>query len=364
MAQIRSILLKNGKVSYQARIHRRKDGIHHSKSFPTKAAARQWAADMEAKLGRGEKVNPKADRYTVGQALAEYAEDQKANLGKGEKGMLANLSGDMGKYSVSTLSRDLIKKYMETLAGMEIPLQERKRVHRYYNGGLDAEGKRKKYSAGTVRKYYLALKKALELHAVKKGYVLDPHLFVRQDVPPAWTPNDRRLEDGDEQKLYDAAKTGYAHKETWPLIIGFALETAARCQEVALAEWEHVSFENRVWWIPPENVKISKGRKIPLSLRATEILRHLHARKPAGEEKIFPQWKTPKALSKAFHRLAVRAKIPEVHFHTLRHEATSRLFEKGTLDMMEVATITGHSEMKTLQRYTHLTGSKLVDKMG
>ena len=39
--------------------------------------------------------------------------------------------------------------------------------------------------------------------------------------------------------------------------------------------------------------------------------------------------------------------------HDLRHEATSRLFEKG-FDVMEVRTITGHQTLQTLARCTHL----------
>jgi integrase len=362
MASFRTITLKSGKTSFQARIHR--SGLPAlQKCFPSLAEARKWANATETKIDKGERVSVKAERFTVAQALAAYAEDQKAKLGKGETGMLSNLSADLGKFAISKLTRDVVKKYVETLLETDVPTQERKEIHPYYRGGLDADGKRKKYAAGTVRKYYLTLKKALTLFAIKEKFSLDPHLFLLQDVPPAWTPSDRRLADGDEAALYAAAATGYTKRDVWPLVIGFALETAARCQEVALAEWSHVSFENRTWWIPPEHVKIRKGRQIPLSRRAVQILREMVA-KGGGGERIFWQWKTPGELSKAFHRLAVRAKIPDVHFHTLRHEATSRLFEKGTLDMMEVATITGHSEMKTLQRYTHLVGSKLVDKMG
>jgi site-specific recombinase XerD len=39
--------------------------------------------------------------------------------------------------------------------------------------------------------------------------------------------------------------------------------------------------------------------------------------------------------------------------HDVRHEAPSTLFEKG-LNVMEAAAVTGHRDLKTLQRYTHL----------
>jgi site-specific recombinase XerD len=50
-------------------------------------------------------------------------------------------------------------------------------------------------------------------------------------------------------------------------------------------------------------------------------------------------------------------------FHDLRHEATSRLFEKG-LNMMEVASITGHEDLKMLKRYTHIRPETLVERLG
>jgi integrase len=59
-----------------------------------------------------------------------------------------------------------------------------------------------------------------------------------------------------------------------------------------------------------------------------------------------------------------RAGLEDLRFHDLRHEATSRFFERGTLDMMEIATITGHKTMHMLRRYTHLRAEDLAEKLG
>ena len=53
----------------------------------------------------------------------------------------------------------------------------------------------------------------------------------------------------------------------------------------------------------------------------------------------------------------------DFRWHDLRHEATSRLFEKG-LNPVEVATITGHKDTKMLMRYTHLSAEDLVWRLG
>jgi integrase len=57
------------------------------------------------------------------------------------------------------------------------------------------------------------------------------------------------------------------------------------------------------------------------------------------------------------------AGIADLRFHDLRHEAVSRLFEKG-LNPMEVAAISGHRTLQMLKRYTHLRASELVKKLG
>ena len=51
-----------------------------------------------------------------------------------------------------------------------------------------------------------------------------------------------------------------------------------------------------------------------------------------------------------------------LRFHDLRHEATSRFFEKG-LNVMEVAALTGPRNLRMLQRYTHLKAEDLAAKL-
>lgn len=62
----------------------------------------------------------------------------------------------------------------------------------------------------------------------------------------------------------------------------------------------------------------------------------------------------------------------DLRFHNLRHEATTRLFERG-LNIMEVASVTGHKNLpacalhadrRMLRRYTHLKAEDLARKLG
>jgi integrase len=54
--------------------------------------------------------------------------------------------------------------------------------------------------------------------------------------------------------------------------------------------------------------------------------------------------------------------IRDLRFLDLRHEAISRLFEKG-LNPMEVAAISGHQTLQGLKAYTHIKVSHLADKL-
>ena len=82
---------------------------------------------------------------------------------------------------------------------------------------------------------------------------------------------------------------------------------------------------------------------------------------PIREQVLFPihlsEWQ------RQMECLWAETKIVGLTFHDLRHEATSRLFEKG-LNPVEVATITGHKDTRMLMRYTHLRAEDLVKKLG
>ena len=58
-----------------------------------------------------------------------------------------------------------------------------------------------------------------------------------------------------------------------------------------------------------------------------------------------------------------RAKLSHLHLHDLRHEATSRLAERGW-NVLELAAVTGHQDLQMLKRYANLRTEDLAKKMG
>ena len=88
---------------------------------------------------------------------------------------------------------------------------------------------------------------------------------------------------------------------------------------------------------------------------------------------LFPWWngdltddalvKTTSLLSRQFSRVFDAAGCPDFRFHDLRHEATSRLFERTRLSDIQISRITGHKDPRVLRRYSNLRGSDLAAQL-
>ncbi len=135
----------------------------------------------------------------------------------------------------------------------------------------------------------------------------------------------------------------------------FALETAMRRGELLTLEWQDVHVAQG--WVHLPDTKNGSPRDVPLSPKDQAILADL-PHDLSG--RVFPVHF--EALKSAWRRLLGRSGVVGLRFHDLRHEATSRFFEKG-LNVMEVATITGHRDLRMLQRYTHLRAEDLALKL-
>ena len=122
-------------------------------------------------------------------------------------------------------------------------------------------------------------------------------------------------------------------------------------------ERSRIDLRKRVAVLP--DTKNGEARSVPLTERAVAVIRALPT--PINSPRLFPRL-TTEAVKRAYIRACKRAGIENLHFHDLRHEATSRLFEMG-LNPMEVAAITGHKTLQMLKRYTHLNAADLARKL-
>jgi integrase len=159
---------------------------------------------------------------------------------------------------------------------------------------------------------------------------------------------ERRLKQGDLEKLLEAARA--TRRAYLAPAITLAVETAMRQGEILNIRPRDFSEGLTSLRIPI--TKTGKPRVIPLSKAAVGACEELlKAFKPMTDECLIPV--TSNAFKLAWKRTVERAQIEDLHFHDLRHEAVSRLFEQGR-SMPEVAAISGHRDFRMLARYSHL----------
>jgi integrase len=155
-----------------------------------------------------------------------------------------------------------------------------------------------------------------------------------------------------------------------------ALATGMRLSEITLMRWENLDLQQKTLLLP--DTKNGDARTIPLSTTAINTLLTLcKTRTTSASGRVFDI--SPHAVTVSFRRAARRARasyiaeqakqgMPDarlfcnLRFHDLRHEAVTRLFEKG-LNMIEVASISGHKSLQMLKRYTHLQATELAKKL-
>jgi len=208
-------------------------------------------------------------------------------------------------------------------------------------------------SPSTVRLEMSLLSNLFEIGRIEWGICDDnPVLKVRKPkIPPG---RERRLSAREDRQILRYAHN-HSNVELYSIVV-FALETAMRQGEILGLRWENINLKTGVAVLP--DTKNGTRRDVPLSLRAREALIRVGVK---SHGKVFSY--TSAGIKSTWRFMMQKLAILDLHFHDLRHEAVSRLFELQTLDMMEVAAISGHKSLSMLKRYTHLKAQKLVRKL-
>lgn len=142
-------------------------------------------------------------------------------------------------------------------------------------------------------------------------------------------------------------------------IVPMLILTGARKREVLDAKWCDFDLTKRLWRIPIS--KSGKARYVPLSDGVLALLAHV----PQIEdcEWVFANPDTRKPFVSIFHSWNTarkRASLPEVRIHDLRHSFASFLINNGR-SLYEVQKILGHTQVRTTQRYAHLSQETLLE---
>jgi integrase len=324
---------------WQAKV-RRKGFPSQTDSFPTKIEAEIWARKIEAEYDKGHTIDQRdAREMTLGEGLRRYLEEV-TPLHKGAEAERYRIKQLMGhpicSYSLANLTRTAVTAYRE---------------HRL-----------KSVSGSTVRKEMQVMALVID-HACRDwGVYLAENPLRRVRLPKENAARERRLMSGEEDRLLIECQAARAPYLMHAVIV--AIETGMRQSEMLALTWDRIDLQKRVARL--FETKNGEGRAIPLTRRACASLQSMRSVRLyvwTQHDTNGPfSWVGATVIRHAFMRARDKAGMPDLRFHDLRHEATSRLFEKG-LNTMEVASITGHKTLSMLRRYSHLSMEHLLAKL-
>jgi integrase len=304
---------------------RRKGQPSESGTFRTKSEAAAWVLEREADIRAG-----KLPEHSVRDALRRYGREVSPKH-RGERWEIARLG---------LLERD-------PLAAVALPSLQARHLAEWRERRLRA------VSGASVRREMTLLRSVLRMCRAEWGWLrADPMADVGK---PASPPARRRRISADEiDRIVMALGYGGGPAETVSdrvaLAFLFALETAMRAGEILGLRPQDVAAKS----VTLQATKNGDVRRVPLSPRAREILTLLPAADPVfGLD--------PGSRDALFRKARDRAGVVDLHFHDSRAEAIWRLSKK--LDVLELARVIGHRDIKSLMLYYHADADELADRL-
>lgn len=326
-----SSIVKRGK-SWRASV--KVGTLRETKTHRTRNAAQQWAADRERELQSvGEGAAP-GSREPFREAMARYAREV-ASAKRGARWETVRVR----KMERSTLA--------------DCPMDKLSAVH--IAAWRDA--RLREVSASTVLRElnllsHICTVAVSEWHWLK----LNPCKGVRRpQEPPA---RDRRISSAELDALkvaagYEPDRAPVTPSERVGAALLLAIETGLRAGELCALRAQDVIGRT----VRLHRSKNGLPRDVPLSREAERIIRQVEA---LGHDPLFDL--TPQRLDGIWRKLRTRACVTGLHFHDSRHEAITRLSKK--LDVLALARMVGHRDIRQLQRYYNPTAEELAERLG
>ncbi len=173
------------------------------------------------------------------------------------------------------------------------------------------------------------------------------------------TARERFLSFDEIQRLADVLDDD--HEQRSAGIIRLCMLTGARVGEVRTATFDQFNLDLAIWTKQAAYTKQRRVHRVPISHEAVALIRLRRTSSPKGCPFLFPgdMPGQPMAdLSRFWERVRVKADIPDVRIHDLRHTFASLLVSGGaSLEM--IGRLLGHTQIGTTQRYAHLIDSPL-----
>lgn len=343
-----STIYRMPKGQWRAQVRRK--GRYVSQCFVRRKDAEEWALKMERRVDRGESVskNIPDDLSTFSHLIDLHIWDMlevgKA-LRRSKTYSLEKLKARLGHVRLEVLDRERIIQF-----GRE----------------------RRADGAGppTISADISYIKTILVHASAVHGLPVSPEqvdlarvALKRLGLVGKAQERDRRPTQEELDQLLAYFEGNSRQKSPMARLVTFAVATAMRQSEICSIEWPDVDERRRTVTVrdrkDPRH-KDGNDQRVPLvdltGYDAWDILM-AQRRRTTNTGRIFPY--NPRSIGTAFRRACVELGIEDLHFHDLRHEGTSRLFEAG-LQIEQVALVTGHKDWKMLKRYTHLSPDTIV----
>lgn len=321
--------LKSGKTRAQVRLA----GVYENKSFFTKGQAEKWSRQIEMTIQDGtyQKIKQLDNMPILSSLIERYRSEitPHKKSAKNERSVLNILT----RHAVADFRVDSIQS---------TDIDEL--MHELFSEGL---------LSSSVRRYLSTLRHLFTI-TIKRWKIKIDNPFSDVELPKAGKARERRL--GAEEEILILQEARQHRNPEMLAIVELAIETGMRRGEILKMEWSQINFEQRV--VSLFDTKNETNRGVPLSRKALNILTEHNT--TSIDSKVFHY--TADGFKSSWKKLLDRTGIVNLYFHDFRHEATSRFFERG-LNLMEVASITGHKDLSSLKRYTHLEAYKLADKL-
>lgn len=303
-----------------------------TKVFPKKAMADRWERITEEEILNGTLI-PKASKILISDLISWYIREytHRKRAAKSERSHLQIVSDKLGGLLAATLTPEEIINYVD------------KRLET-----VSSDSVRKELSKLSVVLSTAITLGKIELQA-NPVHIAKDILKVTKTLSKG-VRRDRRIT-SKEIEIFEQSRIG-------PIVM-FAIETAMRRGEIANIKKEHISWEDKTLYIP--ETKTDRVRTIPLSPRALLVLKNLDVKEKSNSyDNIWGM--RPGYISDAFAEIRDANGIKDLRFHDLRHEGTTRLFERG-FPIEKVAMITGHEDWSSLKRYTHLSAKDVAKEL-
>jgi integrase len=319
---------------------RRKGHKSMSKTFPTKTLAVKWAREIEAEMDamRFNDVRGLAN-VTLKKLIDRYTEEIGARdpFGKNKTAVLATWAKNHGHKALSELTDDYLTQFVR---------DRRKGGAGGVTIGIDLT-----YLGGVFKTAKELWKMPISPDPINTARANMAHLKISTRS----AERTRRPTKAELEALQNYLDT----HSTLPMrdIIDFAVASAMRVDEITSLRWVDLNENDRTIIIRDRKhprQKIGNDQEVPLLGQTFDIVKRQP--KPegvTGESRIFPV-KTD-TITTIFPRAKAALKIKDLHFHDLRHEGVSRLFEQG----YRIEQVSGHRDWKMLARYTQIRAKDL-----